>query len=79
MRRIIDFQVVQSGHLETTRSEIVYALTHDGILWRRGEADNAWRAIEPPGDGDPFKPEMTEERLLQRLARGGGFPKGEMK
>jgi len=80
MRRIIDFQVVQqyakAGELETTRGEIVYALTHDGILWRRGEADSTWRAIEPPGDGDPFKPEMTQEKLLKRLARGDGFPKG---
>jgi len=75
MRRITDFQVVQSGRIEGSRIEIVYALTHDGILWRRGEADKAWLAIEPPGDGDPFKPEMTEERLLKRLARGGGFPK----
>lgn len=79
MRRITDFQVVQryakSGHLETTHSEIVYALTNDGILWRRGQADKVWQAIEPPGDGDPFKQEMTEERLLKRLARGDGFPK----
>lgn len=75
MRRIVEFQVVPGRGA----GETVYVLTHDGVLWRQTKADNAWLAIEPPGDGDPFKPEMTEERLLQRLARGGGFPKGEMK
>jgi len=52
----------------------IYALTEDGILWQRVGADD-WRAINGPGDGTPFKPEMTEERLLKRLAAGAGFPK----
>lgn len=73
MRRIIQFQVITEQQSER-RQDVVYALTEDGVLWRQTTADSAWRAIEPPGDGNPFKPEMTQERLLKRLERGDGFP-----
>jgi hypothetical protein len=71
MRQIIQFQVTEDDRGD----QILYALTNDGILWEKG-ADSEWKGIAPPGDGNPFKPELTEERLLARLARGEGFPKG---
>ncbi len=74
MRRIINFQVISEQGADR-RQDVVYALTEDGVLWRQTTADSTWRAIEPPGDGNPFKPEMTQEKLLKRLADGKGFPK----
>jgi len=70
MRRIKQFQV--------SSTKGIYALTDDGILWHRGPGPE-WEAIEPPGDGDPFKPALTDERLLKRLQRGDGFPKETLK
>jgi len=73
MRKIVQFQVIHGGP-GAVQGEKLYALTEDGVLWRRTEADGAWQGIDPPGDADPFKAEMTDERLLRRLARGDGFP-----
>lgn len=65
MRRIKHFQATAST---------LYVLTEDGFLWKQVGDD--WKAVQPPGDGDPFRPDPNDERrILKRLQAGAGFPK----
>jgi hypothetical protein len=58
MRKITQFQ---------STTAYVYALTEDGILWRRTHKGDEWTAIRGPGDQNPFKAVDTPERVAQRL------------
>ncbi len=58
MRKIVQFQ---------STTAYVYALTADGILWRKTHKGDEWTALRGPGDGNPYKAEDTPERVAKRL------------
>jgi len=65
MRKIVQFQ---------STTAYVYALTDDGILWRKTHKGDAWDAIRGPGDQNPFKHKETLQEAAERMPRGFALP-----